>query len=127
MKKVIGILVALVLCLSASFVYAGPCGDGYEQIVGSLVVEGGPLSPNAVGDHGFDYQIAGSLYGHQLTVKYFWQSDTYPGWRLFKTVVNDLGEFTWCQSGTNDNVRYRVEFWTNSPGAYADWMFCKDW
>ena len=124
MKKFLAILTVVVVCFCGTLAHAGPCEDGYDQIQGSLVLE---FAPDVIGWHGFDYQISGSLNGWPLTVYMYWQSDTYPGWHLFRTLYNDMDEFTWFHSETDDNVRYRVEFWTNSSNAYADWLFCKFW
>ena len=67
MKKGLVILGLLIGCLCFnSFAYAGPCDDDYEQVYGDLVVDN--LTPDAIGWHGFDYQIYGRMatYGEVL-------------------------------------------------------------
>jgi len=125
MKKFLIVFTVFVLCFCYSFAHAGPCEDDYEQVFGILVVD--DLTPDAIGWHGFDYQIYGSLNGWHLEVDFYWKSDTYPTWHWFKNTYDDFDEFTWCYSGTDDNVQYKVVFSTNSSNIYVDWMFCKDW
>ncbi len=117
---------AVVLFFSTCFnnVIAGPCWSYEDQPnLGSPTAF--EFSPDAIGNHGLDYEVK-NLGLWPVTVRVFWQSNTYPGWKQFRELM-DPQEFIWCISQSDDNVRYRIEFWTNSSTATFDVLFCKDW
>lgn len=110
--------VTLVLLFSVSL--NAECQNGYNEPLtdGVTIVE---FTPNAVGTYEFEYSVTG-LYPWPLTVKVYWQSDTYPGWQQFEELNTATGRVT-LYSGTDDNVRFKVEFCTISSTAIGNWTF----
>jgi hypothetical protein len=102
----------------------GSCQNGQNELLGGGVYA--EFSPDAIGTYYLNYSATG-FYPWQLTVRVFWQSDTYPGWREFYVrnylYVNSASDSVTLNSETDDNVRYRVEFWTYSSTAIGSWTF----
>ncbi len=124
MKRLFLSLAAMIIfspCFNS--VFAGPCWNHEDEPNNSPTAL--EFQPDAIGNHGLDYE-AKNLGLWPVTVKVFWQSDTYPGWKKFRELM-DPQEFIWCISQSDDNVQYRIEFWTNSSTATFDVLFCKDW
>jgi|GEM_PF-3039176 len=126
MKNSSKILMMLVIALTLFFgsTLRGTCQNGYNVPLGGGVAA--EFAPDAIGTYYLNYSATG-FYPWQLTVRVFWQSDTYPGWREFYVrnylYVNYASDSVTLYSGTDDNVRYRVEFWTNSTTATGTWTF----
>jgi len=96
----------------------------------NVLIEDGTLTayfaPDAIGSYSLDYYVSG-FYNWDLIVVVSWQSDTYPGWHDFYNrtfhLVTFARDVVTLNSWTDDNVRYRVVFQTNSATAHATWTF----
>ncbi|MDD4411843.1 MAG: hypothetical protein PHO58_05060 [Bacilli bacterium] len=117
-----------IIVLVAMFcnVLDGKCQNGYNVPLdeGLTYAE---FYPNAIGVYELNYSVTG-FFSWDLTVRVYWQSNTYPGWkefyvRTFKSPANSASDSVVLRSDTNDNVSYRVEFWTNSSTAIGNWTF----
>jgi len=80
------------------------------------------FTPDDIWNYEFDYSVTG-LQPWSLAVKVYWQSDTYPGWHESQVLKTATGSVMFNRWLINDNVRYRVEFWTNSTTAIGNWSF----
>lgn len=126
MKNSSKILMTLVIALTLFFgsTLRGMCQNGYNEPLGGGVAA--EFAPDAIGTYALNYSATG-FYDWQLIVRVYWQSDTYPGWREFYVrsylYVNYASDSVVLYSGTDDNVRFRVEFWTNSYSALGTWTF----
>lgn len=126
MKNYSKILTTLVIAFVLFFgsTLHGTCENGYNRPLGGGVTA--EFAPDAVGTYTLNYSAV-AFYDWQLIVKVYWQSDTYPGWHEFYVRsylhVNYASDSVVLYSGTDDNIRYRVEFWTNSFSALGSWTF----
>lgn len=121
MKNSSKILTTLGFALMLFFVSTlnGSCQNGYNVPLGGGATA--EFAPDAIGTYYLNYSVVG-LYPWPLTVEVYWQSDTYPGWRKFQELNTATGSVL-LYSGTDDNVRYRVVFWTISATALGTWTF----